>query len=134
GIAAIVRENVVYGKPLRVRIGALKAIKNRGRILEEELPMIREMLLKDKEFRVREHIVAKLIPSLGDTRFLDTLREASRTDRDPRVRRKALEVFHSLSEAAEASKTIARLGHEVEQLKDQLKMIIQSPRSPQPAQ
>jgi aminopeptidase N len=134
GIAAIVRENVVYGKPLRVRIGALKAIKNRGRILEEELPMIREMLLKDKEFRVREHIVAKLIPSLGDTRFLDTLGEASRTDRDPRVRRKALEVFHSLSEAAEASKTIARLGHEVEQLKDQLKMIIQSPRSPQPAQ
>lgn len=134
GIAAIVRENVVYGKPLRVRIGALKAIKNRGRILEEELPMIREMLLKDKEFRVREHIVAKLIPSLGDTRFLDTLREASRTDRDPRVRRKALEVFHSLSEAAEASKTIARLGHEVEQLKDQLKMILQSPRSPQPAQ
>ncbi len=130
-IAVTVSENVVYGKPLRVRIGALKAIKNRGRILEEEFPTISEMLLKDKEFRVREYIVSKLIPSLGDARFLDTLKEASRTDRDPRVRRKALEVFHSLTEAGEASKTIARLGYEVEQLKDQLKRIPQTSQTTQ---
>lgn len=128
GIAAVVSENVVYGKPLRVRIGALKAIKNRGSLLEGELPTIKEMLLRDKEFRVREYIVAKLIPSLGDARFLDALKEASKTDRDPRVRRKALEVFHSLSEAAEASKMVARLGYEVEQLKDQLKRIPQAPQ------
>ncbi len=131
GVAAVIGENVVYGKPLRVRIGALKAIKNRGCLLEDEFPTIKEMLLKDREFRVREYIVSKLIPSLGDARFLDTLKEASRTDRDPRVRRKALEVFHSLSETAETSKTIARLGYEVEQLKDQLKRIPQAPQSAQ---
>jgi aminopeptidase N len=131
GIAAVISENVVYGKPLRVRIGALKAIKNRGRLLEDELPTIKEILLRDREFRVREYIVAKLIPSLGDARFLDTLKEASRTDRDPRVRRKALEVFHSLFEAGEASKTVARLGYEVEQLRGQLKRI---PQVRQPTQ
>ena len=131
GIVAVVSENVAYGRPLRVRIGALKAIKNRGCLLEGELPTIKEILLRDKEFRVREYIVAKLIPSLGDARFLDTLKEASRTDRDPRVRRKALEVFHSLSEAAEASKTIARLGYEVEQLRDQLERIPQARQSAQ---
>ena len=131
GIPAVIGGNVVYGKPLRVRIGALKAIKNRGCLLEYEFPTIKEMLLRDKEFRVREYIVAKLIPSLGDARFLDTLKEASRTDRDPRVRRKALEDFHSLSEGAEASKAVARLEHEVEQLKDQLKRIPQVPQSAQ---
>ena len=131
GIAAVVSENVAYGKPLRVRIGALKAIKNRGCLLGDEFPTIKEMLLRDKEFRVREYIVGKLIPSLGDARFLDALKEASRTDRDPRIRRKALEVFHSLSEASEASKTIAKLGYEVEQLKDQLKRIPQVSQSAQ---
>jgi aminopeptidase N len=129
GIAGVIRENVAYGKPLRVRIGALKAIKNRGRLLDDEFPMIKEMLLKDKEFRVREYIVAKLIPSLGDTRFLDTLKEASVIDQDPRIRRKALEIFHSQSEAAEASTMVTRLRDEVEQLKDQLKRIPQA-RSP----
>jgi len=131
GIATAVSENAAYGRPPRVRIGALKAIKNRGCLLEGELPTIKEMLLRDKEFRVREYIVAHLIPSLGDSRFLDTLREASRADRDPRVKRKALEAFHSLSEVAEASKTVVRLGHEVEQLKDQLKRIPQAPQSAQ---
>jgi HEAT repeat protein len=131
GTAGVIRENVVYGKPLRVRIGALKAMKNRGRLLDDEFPTIKEMLLKDREFRVREYIVAKLIPSLGDARFLDTLKEASRVDQDPRVRRKALEVFHSLSEAAEASTMVARLRDEVEQLKDQLKRI---PQARPPAQ
>jgi aminopeptidase N len=123
GVAAVVRENVAYGKPLRVRIGALKAIKGRGSLLEDEFPTIKEMLLKDREFRVREYIVAKLIPSLGDVRFLDILKETSRIDQDPRVRRKALEVFHSLSGAAEASTMVARLREEVERLKDQLKRI-----------
>ncbi len=130
-IAAVIRENVAYGRPLRVRIGALKAVRNRGCLLEGELPEIKEMLLRDKEFRVREYIVSKLIPSLGDARFLDTLKEASRTDRDPRVRRKALEGFHSLTEAGEASKTIARLGYEVEQMKDQLKRIPQTSQTTQ---
>jgi len=131
GIAGVIRENVVYGKPLRVRIGALKAIKNRGRLLEDEFPTIKEMLLKDREFRVREFIVAKLIPSLGDVRFMDALKEPSRIDQDPRVRRKALEIFHSLSEAAEASTMVARLRDEVEQLKDQVKRI---PQARPPAQ
>jgi aminopeptidase N len=131
GIAVVISENVAYGKPLRVRIGALKAIKVRGRVLDDELSMVKETLLKDKEFRVREYVVSKLIPSLGDKRFLDTLKEASRTDRDPRVRRKALEVFHSLEEPEEASRTVARLRDEVEQLKDQLKRVPQTNQSAQ---
>ncbi len=125
-VAGVIRDNVGYGRPTRVRIGALKAIEGRGHVLDEELPMLKEMLLKDKEFRVRYHLVSKLIPSLGDKRFLEALKEASSNDRDPRVKRKALEVHRDLSSAVEVSSAISKLRDEVERLKEQNRQLIQS--------
>ncbi|MDA4125157.1 MAG: M1 family aminopeptidase [Thaumarchaeota archaeon] len=120
----VIRDNLGYGRPTRVRIGALKAIQGRGHVLGAELPVLREMLQKDKEFRVRYHLVSKLIPSLGDKRFLEALKEAATHDRDPRVKRKALEVYRELSSASEASGALSKLREEVEVLKEQNRQLL----------
>jgi aminopeptidase N len=116
-VKAIVAEGVAYGKPPRVRIGALKAIKGRGYILDDEVPLLRELILHEKEFRIRLQVVNELVRPLGDRRFMDTVLEASRTDPDLRVRRKALETLHELAASAAVSTSIANLKAEVERLK-----------------
>jgi aminopeptidase N len=118
-INGIVRDSVAYGKPVRVRVGALKAIKQRGYILEAEVPMLRDTILHDKEFRVRGHAVNQLVRPLGDRRFMDVLLECAKTDLDLRVRRKALETYYELAASAELSTTISKLKAEVEQLKEE---------------
>ncbi len=118
-VVEVIKENIRYGKPTRVRIGALKAITGRGHVRDEEVPMVKEILLRDKEFRVREYLIAKLIPSVGDRRFLDAVKESSKSDRDPRIKRKALAVYYELSGAAETSSAISKLREEVEKLKEQ---------------
>ncbi len=114
-----IRENLAYGKPTRIRIGALKAIKGRGHALDEEVPLLKEILLKDKEFRVRQYLVSKLLPHLGDRRLIEAVQESWRTDRDPRIKRRALELYYELSKAADVSATISKLREEVEKLKEQ---------------
>ena len=47
----IVIGNLGYGRPTRARIGALKAIKERGRIHEDEFQAVKEIILLDKELR-----------------------------------------------------------------------------------
>jgi aminopeptidase N len=123
-IGGIIRENLAYGKPPRVRIGALNAIAGRGHILDEEVPVLKQILLKDREFRVRFHLVSKVIPTLGDRRLIDAVKESSTTDKDPRVRRKALEVYYELSASAEVSGTITKLKDEVERLKEQNALLV----------
>lgn len=118
GVSAMVRESLPYGEPTRVRIGALKAIKGRGYIVDDEVPVIREIILHDKEFRVRLYAVNDLVRPLGDRRFIDAVRE-SRSDRDMRVRRKGLETYHELAESAEYSVVMSKLKAEVEQLKEE---------------
>ncbi|MBI3859263.1 MAG: M1 family metallopeptidase [Thaumarchaeota archaeon] len=118
-IPSMIIESTRYGKPTRVRIGAMRAIKARGRILDEEVPVLQGMLLKDKELRVRLYVVAGLIPEVQDKRMLAAVTEASKKDRDPRVRRRALEAFYELSAASETSATLSRLREEVEKLKEQ---------------
>jgi aminopeptidase N len=124
-VVGLIRDNLAYGRPTRVRIGAMKAIAGRGQVLVEELPILNEMLLKDKEYRVRYHLVSELIPALVDRRFLDALREASTKDRDPRVRRKALEVQRDLSSAVDVSGAISKMKDEVERLKEQNRQLVQ---------
>ncbi|MBI3840633.1 MAG: HEAT repeat domain-containing protein, partial [Thaumarchaeota archaeon] len=126
-VGGIVADCLRYGKPTRVRIGALKAIKRRGALLDGELPKLKEVLLKDKEFRVRQYLVAKLVPAIGDRRFLESLGEAAKTDRDPRIRRRALEALHRMSDTREVSHEISVLKAQVEQLKGESKV------RPQPA-
>lgn len=116
-VRRIVKESLRYGVPARVRIGAMKAIKGRGHITDEELPILKGILLKDKEFFVRYYLVDEFVPAVPDRRLLDALLEASKTDRDNRVRRRALEGYHRISSEAEVTDTIARLKDEVEMLK-----------------
>ncbi len=108
-----------YGNPTRVRLGAMKGMKRRGYIREQEVPALKAILLEDKEFAVRDYLVEKLIPDAGDERFLDSLRTAASTDRDNRVRRGALEAIHLISKGAGVARTIAKLKEEVEVLKAQ---------------
>ncbi|MDG6909882.1 MAG: hypothetical protein JRN08_05895, partial [Nitrososphaerota archaeon] len=106
-----------YGRPGRERVGALKAIKERGKILDDEVPVLKEMLLHDKEFRVRMYLVDVLMRSLQDARLLGALKEASRSDPQLSVRRKALHLYHQLASMQESNEAVAKLRAEVEQLR-----------------
>jgi aminopeptidase N len=118
-VNGIVKECIPYGKPTRVRIGALKAIKGRGKIADDEVSVLRDILLHDKEFRVRVYLVDYVIRPLGDMRFLEVLKEASSEDPDHRVKRSALETYHEFLAGAEHSGTISKLRDEVEELKEE---------------
>ncbi len=118
-IAAIIRENLKYGRPARARIGAMKAIKKRGHFLDEEIPVIKEILLHDREFRVRQYAASSLVKEVGDRRLLDSVKEASEQDKDPRVRRKAMEAYYEMSTSAATSTKLEKLGDEIEKLKEQ---------------
>ncbi|MDG6898773.1 MAG: HEAT repeat domain-containing protein [Nitrososphaerota archaeon] len=118
-VKRVVRESLPYGKPLRVRIGALKAIKARGNVLDEEVPLIKDILLHDKEFRVRLYVVNQLVRPLGDRRFIEEVRESSRSDGNLRVRRKALETYYELAASADFSSMVSKLRAEVNELKEE---------------
>jgi aminopeptidase N len=115
----IVDSSLAYGKPTRMRVGALKAIKARGRIEDDEFPLLKDMLLRDKEYRVRLYLASELLHELADGRFVDTLAMVSKTDRNGSVRRRALEVFYELSDQCEQTAAIAELKNEVEGLKEE---------------
>jgi aminopeptidase N len=125
-VDSVVRESIAYGKPTRVRIGALKAIKGRGRVTEAELPVLKAILQKDHEFRVRLFLLGDVVRYLGDRRFLDVVKEASMADADLRVRRKALETYYELSASAEVSTAVTRLTAEVEKLKEENRRLASS--------
>jgi aminopeptidase N len=116
-VKEVVMESLPYGNPTRVRIGALKAIKGRGYIMEDEVLLLRQILAKDKEYRVRLYLVNDVIRTLGDTRFTDSVKRAAEEDVDARIRRAALETYYEISSAAEVSSQISKLKAEVEDLK-----------------
>jgi aminopeptidase N len=118
-VKRIVDENLAYGRPIRVRIGALKAIKGRGRIMDDELPLLKEIMLHDKEYRVRSYLISSLLRELSDVRLLDSLAEVSKTDRNGSVRRKALEVYYLLSKEADQGVALTKLKAEVEALREE---------------
>ncbi len=124
---AVIRESLAYGRPTRVRVGALKAIDARGFILEAEVPMLKETLRHDKEYRVRQILVSLVLRDTLDRRLLDDLKEAGRSDPQLGIRRKALDIYHRTAEAAETSGEIARLRAEVEQLREQNRKPAASP-------
>ncbi len=117
-VRGIIRDSLPYGVPTRVRIGALKAIKERGHLLDYEVPILNEILLQDSEYGVRDYLVNKLIPSVADRRMLEALRVSSKTDRDNRVRRGALEALHQITDEAANAATVSELRDEVRQLKE----------------
>ena len=117
-VNSIIKQNITYGRPTRVRIGALKAIKKRGYIRDEEVPIIKEIILGDTEVRVRLHAVNDLVRPLGDKRFVEEVRK-TRSDRDLRVRRKGLETYHELLAAVEFSTAMSNLKAEVKELEEE---------------
>ncbi|MDG6957710.1 MAG: M1 family metallopeptidase [Nitrososphaerota archaeon] len=117
----IVKESLAYGRPTRVRIGALKAIKERGSVAEEELAILKEILLHDKEYRVKLLLLTVVVKHTQDSRFLDAVRTASRSDIRPGIRRKALELHHELAASAETAEELERLRSEVEDLREEIK-------------
>ena len=125
-VKQIVDSSLVYGKPTRMRVGALKAIKARGRIADDELPLLKEMLLRDKEYRVRLYLVSGLLRDLADGRFIDALAEVAKRDRNGSIRREALEVFYELSGQANLTAAVARLKAEVEGLKEENRKLLRS--------
>ena len=112
-----------YGRPTRVRIGATKAIKERGSILDEEVPVLKEMMRGDKEWRLRLQAVNELIRPLKDTRFVADVLYVSQRDNNKTIRRKALETYHELTAVAESSAALTKLRTEVEQLKEENKRL-----------
>lgn len=112
-------KSIPYGQPTRVRIGAMKAIKGRGFVREEEVPILKDIILHDKELRVRLHAVQELVRGLGDRRFIDAVREASEKDQQLKVRRKALETYYELTAAEERSSALSKLKAEVEELREE---------------
>ena len=115
----IVRESLGYGKATRVRIGALKAIKERGEILNEEVPILKEILEDPRDYRVTLYVVNDLVRPLEDRRFIDILRKVARSHREGKVRRKALETWYELQASAESSSALAKLKAEIEELKEE---------------
>jgi aminopeptidase N len=118
-VKQIVDGSLSYGRPTRIRVGALKAIKARGRIVDDELPLLKDILLRDNEYRVRLYLVSDLLRELADSRFVDVLAEVSKTDSNASVRRKALETYHELRGGLQQSTGLARLRAEVEELKEE---------------
>ena len=78
---------------------------------------LKEILIRDKEFRVRYYVADQVAPRLAERRMLEELKRASASDPDTRVRRRALEVYYELLGTAETIGSIAKLGEEVEELK-----------------
>jgi aminopeptidase N len=121
GVNQIIADSLAYGKPTRVRIGALKAIKERGRILDDEVPLVKAIVRADKEFRVRLQAVNGLVRALGDARFIEELKACanSKVGVNHDVRRKALETYHELSDSASRAASMEKLRAEAEQLKEE---------------
>ena len=115
----IVDGNLAYGKPTRMRVGALKAIKARGLVAFDELPLLKDMLLRDKEHRVRLYLVSELLRGVADGRFADALAKVSKTDRNAHVRREALEVFYEMTGEAGRTAAVTQSSAEVEGLKEE---------------
>jgi len=114
-----VDESLVYGKPTRVRVGALKAIKARGQVADDELPLLKDILQNDKEFRVRLYLITGLVRELCDGRFAEALAAISKKDRNGSIRRQALEVYYELSREGDQAAALTRVKAEVEALKEE---------------
>jgi len=122
----VIDGSLAYGKPTRARIGALKAIKARGRIEDDELPLIKEMVLHDREFRVRQYLLAVMIREMADPRFTDVLLEVAHRDRNNGLRRSALEAYYELKGGIGGSITFARLREEIEELKEENRKLVRA--------
>jgi aminopeptidase N len=117
------RENVVYGKPTRVRVGAIKGFTKLGSLEGPDVEELKTMLLKDPDFTVRFELLG-LTSELKDKRFVATLRKVADADQDRRAKRRAVEILLEIdSQSPDAGLTslkeeVERLKRETQEVKD----------------
>jgi aminopeptidase N len=114
----IIRANLPYGLPTRVRVGSLKGYSHLGSFEDEDLRLLREIALKDKDFIVRDQLL-ETVAEVRDRRFADTLRQVAEQDTDNRNRRRAIELLQEFSRAEDAGGAISTLRQDVEKLRRQ---------------
>jgi hypothetical protein len=105
---------------MRVRVGALKAYSKLGWLEEQDVSLVKNLLVKDKVFAIREQAL-ELISDLLDRRLLSAVEEAAEKDPDPRVRRSAMEVALRLQRSVADEKALSDVKGEVERIKSELR-------------
>jgi len=110
------RRFLPYGKPTRARIGALKGLVRMGWLGEEDVGLLKDILLEDKEYSVRTQVL-DAVSELLDRRLLGAVRDAAEKDSDPRVRRRAMEVAIMLEEAATTQRALSDVKDDIEKVK-----------------
>ena len=111
----IIRAHLPYGEPLRVRVGSLKGYDKLGSLEPEDVEILKEIALKDRDFIVRSQLL-EVVADLGDRRFIETLRKVAEQDCDNRNKRRAVEVLEELA-SGDSGTAISGLRDEVEKLK-----------------
>lgn len=111
----ILRSNLPYGKPTRVRVGALKGYQKLGTLHEEDVKLLQDIAVGDDDYVVRGQLLM-ILAEIKDRRFLGTLRRVAAEDADNRNRRRAAEIIIELEAFAEEG-AVAELRREVEKLR-----------------
>jgi aminopeptidase N len=112
-----VRRYLPYGRPIRTRVGALKALNKLGWLDEVDVAMLKDILLKDRQYTIRLEVL-EVVSELFDRRLLGAVREAIENDPDPRIRRRALDVELRLTDATTTiEKTLSGMKEDIELVK-----------------
>src|SRR5208282_891111 len=114
----LIRANLPYGHPTRVRVGCLKGCIRLGSLDDEDVRLLKEIALKDKDFVVRDQLL-ETVAEIGDRRFAETLKRVAEQDSDNRNRRRAVELLQDFARADEVGGTASSLRQDVEKLRSQ---------------
>ncbi len=114
----LIRSNLPYGHPTRVRVGCLKGYIRLGSLDDEDVRLLKEIALKDKDFVVRDQLL-ETVAEIGDRRFAETLKRVAEQDSDNRNRRRAVELLQDFARADEVGGTASSLRQDVEKLRSQ---------------
>jgi HEAT repeat protein len=99
-------------------VGALKAFSRLGWLEEEDVALLKALLLEDKEYTVRAQVL-ETVSELLDKRLLAAVREAAEKDVDPRAKRRAMEVALRLADATSVEKALSDVKDDLERVKSE---------------
>ncbi len=115
---AFLKDHLPYGQPTRARVGALKAFSRLGWLEEEDVALLKALLLEDKEYAVRSQIL-ETVSELLDKRLLAAVREVAEKDVDPRAKRRAMEVALRLEDATSVEKALGDVKGDLERMRSE---------------
>jgi aminopeptidase N len=114
----LIRANLPYGLPTRVRVGSLKGYTRLGSLEDEDVRLLKEIALKDGDFIVRNQLL-ETVAEIGDKRFVETLERVAEQDTDHRNRRRAVELLQDFAHAEDVAGTVSSIRQDVENLRSQ---------------